>query len=98
MTLTINSMKEEEKEIMEYLQGVAGSGVPIIKTKSYTVLWEGMKQLYGAIRISEMGEAATRNLFDEINALVIKKFNRAIVVGGGRIFVSWPLAPVTVKI
>lgn len=80
-----------EDEVVEFVQGIAGEGVPIVEDNKYNVYMHGKR--IGSVCITKLeSEKGTARLRDEINETFFGKFNRILRFSGNNIYVSEVMA------
>ena len=78
-----------ENEVVEFVQGIAGEGVPIIEDDRYNVYMNGKR--IGCVFITRLDKGAAR-LKEEISETFFGKFNRMLRFSGNNIYVSEVMA------
>ena len=78
-----------EDEVVEFVQGVAGEGVPLIEDTKYNVYMDGKR--IGSVTITKLGKGA-QLLKEEISETFFGKFNRTLKFLDNNIFVSEVMA------
>ena len=78
-----------EDEVVEFVQGIAGEGVPIVADSTYNVYMGGKR--IGSVVITKLDSGAAR-LKEEINETFFGKFNRMLRFSGNNIYVSEVMA------